>query len=100
MAITTMIARRGQVSLILPYSISLNLVCDVNKKFTSYLAGYPDSYVFSNMQITQQPEKFFDQNQFLLADSSDQFMLPAYKGKEYYLTIRISISINILHSHK
>ncbi|KNZ46070.1 hypothetical protein VP01_7586g1, partial [Puccinia sorghi] len=25
-------------------------------------------------------------------------MLPAYKGKEYYLTIRISISINILHT--
>ncbi|KNZ44578.1 hypothetical protein VP01_9005g1, partial [Puccinia sorghi] len=33
------------------YSISLTLVCDVNKKFTSYLAGYPgschDSYVLS-----------------------------------------------------
>ncbi|KNZ45556.1 hypothetical protein VP01_8008g1, partial [Puccinia sorghi] len=71
------------------YSISLTLFCDFNKKFTSYLAGYSgschDSYVFSNMQIAQQPEKFFDQNQFLLADSaytSDWFMLPAYKGKE------------------
>ncbi|KNZ62672.1 hypothetical protein VP01_12383g1, partial [Puccinia sorghi] len=56
------------------YSISLTLVCDVNKKFTSYLAGCPeschDSYVFQNMQIPQQPEKFFDQNQFLLADSA------------------------------
>ncbi|KNZ48452.1 hypothetical protein VP01_5663g2, partial [Puccinia sorghi] len=35
-------------------------------KFTSYLASYPgschNSYVFSNMQIAQQPEKFFDQN--------------------------------------
>ncbi|KNZ63055.1 hypothetical protein VP01_11934g1, partial [Puccinia sorghi] len=55
------------------YSISLTLVCDVNKKFTSYLGGYPgschNSYVFSNMQIAQQSEKFFDQNQFLLADS-------------------------------
>ncbi|KNZ45375.1 hypothetical protein VP01_8190g2, partial [Puccinia sorghi] len=58
-------------------------------KFTSYLAGYPgschNSYVFSNMQISQQPEKFFDQNQFLLADSaytSDLLTFPAYKGKE------------------
>ncbi|KNZ55137.1 hypothetical protein VP01_2758g3 [Puccinia sorghi] len=36
------------------------LVCDVIKKFMSYLAGYPgschDSYVFSNMQIAQQPK--------------------------------------------
>ena len=37
------------------------------------------------MQIYQQPEKFFYQNQFLLADSayaSDQYTIPAYKGKE------------------
>ncbi|KNZ56983.1 uncharacterized protein VP01_2271g3 [Puccinia sorghi] len=57
MAITTMIARRGQVSLILPYSVSLTLVCDFNQKFTFYLTSYPgschDSYVFSNMQIAQ-----------------------------------------------
>ncbi|KNZ43968.1 hypothetical protein VP01_9664g1, partial [Puccinia sorghi] len=71
------------------YSILLTLVCDVNKKFTSYLASYPGSchngYVFSNMQIAQQPEKIFDQNQFLLEDSaytSDWFTLPARKGKE------------------
>ncbi|KNZ46251.1 uncharacterized protein VP01_742g2 [Puccinia sorghi] len=69
------------------YSISLTLVCDIKKKFTSYLAAYPgsyhNSYVFSNMQIAQQPEKFFDQNQFLLADSaykSDWFTLPSYKA--------------------
>ena len=37
------------------------------------------------MQISQQPKQFFDQNQFLLADSayaSDQYTIPAYKGKE------------------
>ncbi|KNZ58367.1 uncharacterized protein VP01_1943g1 [Puccinia sorghi] len=42
-------------------------------------------YVFSNMQIAQEPEKFFDKNQFLLEDSAykvDWFRLPAYKGKE------------------
>ncbi|KNE91263.1 hypothetical protein PSTG_15328 [Puccinia striiformis f. sp. tritici PST-78] len=56
------------------YSISLTLVCDINKKFVSYLAGYPgschDSYVFSNMRIAQQPNRFFDRNQYLLADSA------------------------------
>ena len=37
------------------------------------------------MQISQQPQNFFDQKQFLLADSaypSDQYTIPAYKGKE------------------
>ncbi|KNZ43796.1 uncharacterized protein VP01_9857g1 [Puccinia sorghi] len=35
------------------------------------------------MKIAQQPEKFLDQNQFLLADSAytgDRLMLPVYKG--------------------
>ncbi|KNZ55023.1 hypothetical protein VP01_278g3 [Puccinia sorghi] len=51
-----------------------------------YLASYPeschDSYVFSNMQISQKTEKLFDQNKFLLAES-------AY-------TIRIEHAISIL----
>ena len=37
------------------------------------------------MQIAQQPQHFFNQNQFLLADlayASDQYTIPAYKGKE------------------
>ncbi|KNZ61288.1 hypothetical protein VP01_14256g1 [Puccinia sorghi] len=37
------------------------------------------------MQIAQQPEKFFDQNQFLLAGSAytrDWCTLPAYEGRE------------------
>ncbi|KNZ52600.1 hypothetical protein VP01_3505g2, partial [Puccinia sorghi] len=56
------------------YSISLTCACHVNEKFTSYLASYPGSfheiYVFLNIQISQQPEKLFDQNQFLLVDSA------------------------------
>ncbi|KNZ55619.1 hypothetical protein VP01_262g1, partial [Puccinia sorghi] len=50
-----------------------------------YTGSCHNSYVFSNMQIAQHPEKSFDQNQFLLEDSaytSDRFTLPAYKGKE------------------
>ncbi|KNZ51271.1 hypothetical protein VP01_4014g1 [Puccinia sorghi] len=41
------------------------------------------------------PEKFFDQNQFLLADSSytsDWFTLPAYKGKKLLLKFSTSDS--------
>ena len=37
------------------------------------------------MKIAQDPQTFFDQNQFLLADSaftSNQYTLPAYKGKD------------------
>ena len=47
------------------------------------------------MKIAQDPEKFFDQNQFLLADSaytSNQYTLPAYKGK--YLLERQNIDFN------
>ncbi|KNZ52479.1 hypothetical protein VP01_3560g6 [Puccinia sorghi] len=87
------------------YSISLTLVCDVNKKLTSYLASYPgschNSYVFSNMQIAQQPEKFFDQNQFLLADSaykSDWFTLPAYKGKELLYHQNVDFNYHLARS--
>ncbi|KNZ47826.1 hypothetical protein VP01_6106g1, partial [Puccinia sorghi] len=63
-----------------------------------------------------EPEKFFDQDQFLLLDSaytSDRFMLPAYKGKElldyqnlnfnYHLPqsrVRIEHSIGILKDMK
>ncbi|KNZ62535.1 hypothetical protein VP01_1258g4 [Puccinia sorghi] len=44
------------------------------------------------------PEKFFDQNQFLLAESaytSDWFTLPAYKGKEL-IDLRVENAISIL----
>ncbi|POV94092.1 hypothetical protein PSHT_16445 [Puccinia striiformis] len=81
------------------YSISVTLICDVNKKFISYLAGYPgschDAYVFSNMKVAQQPQQYFDRNQFLLADSaysSDQYVIPAYKGKE--LLVRDNVNFN------
>ena len=77
----------------------------MNKKFTSYLAGYPgschDSYVFSNMHIAQQPEKFFDHNQFLLADSaytSDRFTLPAYKGKELLNAQNVDFNYHLAQS--
>ncbi|PLW22447.1 hypothetical protein PCASD_11644 [Puccinia coronata f. sp. avenae] len=87
------------------YSISLTLVCDVNKKFISYLAGYPgschDCYVFSNMQLAQQPEQFFDQNQFLLADSaypSNQYTIPAYKGADLLIPENVDFNYHLAQS--
>ena len=47
------------------------------------------------MKIAQDPEKFFNQNQFLLADSaytSNQYTLSAYKGK--YLLERQNVDFN------
>ncbi|POV96472.1 hypothetical protein PSHT_15116 [Puccinia striiformis] len=37
------------------------------------------------MKVAQSPEKYFDPNQFLIADSAytnDQYVVPAYKGKD------------------
>ena len=64
------------------------------------------------MKVAQQPQRYFNQNQFLLADSaypSNQYVIPAYKGKEllvhdnvdfnYYLAqsrVRIEHAIGIL----
>ncbi|KNZ53065.1 hypothetical protein VP01_3356g1 [Puccinia sorghi] len=88
---------------------------DVNPNCLILLA-YCYSYLFSNMQFSKQPEKFIDQNQFLLADSyytSDWFTLPAYKGKvsldhlnfdfNYHLAqsqVRIEHAIGILKEMK
>ena len=99
------------------YSIAVQLVCDHNKKFISVHAGLPgschDSYVFKRMRISQEPEKYFDTNQYLLADSayaSGKYIIPAYRGgsntnKEtnnqfnYYLaqsSVRIEHAIGVL----
>ena len=53
------------------------------------------------MQIAQQPEKFFDHNQFLFADSaytSDRFTLPAYKGKELLNAQNVDFNYHLAQS--
>ena len=67
------------------YSVSVQLVCDHNKKFIAYHAGFPgschDSYVFQHMIIHQDPQSHFDSQQYLLADSayaSGQYVVPAF----------------------
>jgi len=71
------------------YSVACQLVCDINKRFIAVHAGPPgschDSSVFRKMAIMQAPHQYFNQGQFLLADSaygSSIFVVPAYKGKQ------------------
>ena len=79
-------------------------------------SGFPgschDSYVFKRMQISQEPTKYFDENQYLLADSayaSGKYLIPCYQGNSlqderkckfnYYLAqsrVRIEHAIGIL----
>ncbi|WP_425510539.1 transposase family protein [Xanthomonas hawaiiensis] len=56
------------------YSIAVKLVCHVNKKFIAFHSGCPGSYhdssVFQRMRISQTPDSYFDESQYLLADSA------------------------------
>jgi hypothetical protein len=63
------------------------------------LAGFPgsshDAYVFSHMEVAQQPKKYLDRKQFLLADSAytnDRYVVAAFKGK--HLLKRWNINFN------
>ena len=56
----------------------------MNKKFISYLSGYPgschDSWVFQHSKIHTDSPNYFDTNQYLLADSAyanGEYILPA-----------------------
>ena len=54
------------------------------------------------MKIAQDPEKFFNQNQFLLADSaytSNQYTLPDYKGKDLQERKNIDFNYRLAQSH-
>jgi hypothetical protein len=72
------------------YFISVTVICDINKKFISSLARFPgsshDACVVLHMQVAHKPEEYFNQKQFLLADSAytnDRYVVPAFKGKHF-----------------
>ncbi|PLW23126.1 hypothetical protein PCASD_15235 [Puccinia coronata f. sp. avenae] len=53
------------------------------------------------MQLAQQPEQFFDQNQFLLADSaypSNQYTIPAYKGADLLIPENVDFNYHLAQS--
>ncbi|PLW31521.1 hypothetical protein PCASD_20623 [Puccinia coronata f. sp. avenae] len=53
------------------------------------------------MQLAQQPGQFFDQNQFLLADSaypSNQYTIPAYKGADLLIPENVDFNYHLAQS--
>ncbi|MBW0482923.1 hypothetical protein O181_022638 [Austropuccinia psidii MF-1] len=69
------------------YSMSIQLVCDIDKEFNALHVGCTgslhDSNVYQNIKIEQTPQDFYEKDQYLLADSayaSSPWVVPAYKG--------------------
>ena len=53
------------------------------------------------MQLAQQPGQFFDQNQFLLANSaypSNQYTVPAYKGADLLIPENVDFNYHLAQS--
>jgi hypothetical protein len=53
------------------------------------------------MQLAQQPGQFFDQNQFLLANSaypSNQYTIPAYKGANLLIPENVDFNYHLAQS--
>ena len=71
------------------YSISCQLICDVNKCFIGVNYGFPgschDSTVFKSMTIYKSPENHFSSSEYLLADSAygnNAFVVTPFKGPQ------------------
>ncbi|MBW0508488.1 hypothetical protein O181_048203 [Austropuccinia psidii MF-1] len=69
------------------YSMSIQLVCDINKQFTCLHVGCTGSLhdlnVYQHMKLAQNPQGFNEKYQYLLADleyASSPWVVPAYKG--------------------
>ncbi|OWZ04612.1 hypothetical protein PHMEG_00023454 [Phytophthora megakarya] len=69
------------------YSVSMQVVCDSDKRITAVHCGCPgscaDSNVFKRMSLYRESVKYFDDSEYLLTDSAYpllQNVLPAYKS--------------------
>jgi hypothetical protein len=68
------------------YSINLQLICDDKKRITFYQTGWPgsvgDSTIFDESHLCKQPELYFSNDEFLLADAgygAKAFICTPYK---------------------
>ncbi|MBW0564335.1 hypothetical protein O181_104050, partial [Austropuccinia psidii MF-1] len=66
------------------YSLNAQILCDCDKNVTAITTGWPgscaDSMVYRNMGLFNNPDRFFDKGQFLLADSAyplNDHLIPA-----------------------
>jgi len=62
------------------------IICDYNRKIRYYHSGYPgsahDNRVYRNMDLYQNPKKYFSENEFNLGDSAfanSPFMVSSFK---------------------
>ncbi|POW06436.1 hypothetical protein PSTT_08985 [Puccinia striiformis] len=69
------------------YSLNAQIVCDCDKYITSFLTGWPgscgDSKVYKRMQLHVNSSEYFDEGQYLLADSAYELtntVIPSYKS--------------------
>ncbi|KAA1104941.1 hypothetical protein PGTUg99_001894 [Puccinia graminis f. sp. tritici] len=69
------------------YSINAQIICDCDKYITSFITGWPgtcrDSLVYKRMQLHLNSSQYFDDGQYLLADSAYEVSktdVPAYKN--------------------
>ncbi|POW13964.1 hypothetical protein PSTT_03270 [Puccinia striiformis] len=76
------------------YSLNTQIVCDCDKYITSFLTGWPgscgDSKVYKRMQLHVNAADFFDEGQYLLADSAYELtstVIPSYKSPASNSTI-------------
>ncbi|EFP82516.1 uncharacterized protein PGTG_08472 [Puccinia graminis f. sp. tritici CRL 75-36-700-3] len=76
------------------YSINAQIICDCDKYITSFITGWPgscgDSRVYKRMQLHLNPSNYFDEGQYLLADSAYELshtVIPAYKVPAANITI-------------
>ncbi|PLW48657.1 hypothetical protein PCASD_03429 [Puccinia coronata f. sp. avenae] len=68
------------------YSLNAQIVCDCDKYITMFSTGWPgstgNSKSYKRMQLHLDPTQFFDEGQYLLADSaykSSHTVIPGYK---------------------
>ncbi|KAI7964478.1 hypothetical protein MJO29_002576 [Puccinia striiformis f. sp. tritici] len=69
------------------YSLNAQIVCDCDKYITSFLTRWPgscgDSKVYKRMQLHVNSSEYFDEGQYLLADSAYELtntVIPSYKS--------------------
>jgi len=56
------------------FSITTMIICDYNKKFRYYLAGYPgschDNHVYNNTEFVKKPKDYFSPMEYNMGDSA------------------------------
>ncbi|MBW0567242.1 hypothetical protein O181_106957 [Austropuccinia psidii MF-1] len=69
------------------YSLNAQIVCDVNKRITAILTGWPgscaDSAVYQRMELFNHAKDFFLEDEYLLADLAyplGEHCIPCYKA--------------------